>query len=488
MARSSPRSSQQISGYSFPRARPTPARAPRPRRRVDRGRDGGEGRARRPPAGRRPQGSVVRRRADARRRRRAVPPLRPQRSRPGRATRGRCTARRRSIARSRAPTSPSRACSPSTRPSRRCSPSASRARTGSRGSAIPTSSCASRSDFMTHLAALHRLDPARPRPPGVPAGDRRFPTLVAPRARRVGGHHRVPGRRPRSRVSGSRSTGCARNVPDYDGPVVLVQGDTGPGNFMYRRRSRRRGRRLGARAPRRPDGRHRVAVAARGRRSRSPTSPTGCDEYAALSGNEIDEARVHYYRVMAETKLLVMSHRPARCAARRDRRGRRRRRQPPHLRRAAPAAVARGAGRASSASTSYPPRCRRRRGPTEHDWLYRRTCSRSCATSSSRVSTDPLALPAREGHRADPQVPRRDPARRPVLRGVASSTTSPRCSATGRRRSTTAGRGLADAVRAGTVSPTATTSRYLWRRVARENELLRPASGVLADRHWPPLR
>jgi hypothetical protein len=28
---------------------------------------------------------------------------------------------------------------------------------------------------------------------------------------------------------------------------------------------------------------------------------------------------------------------------------------------------------------------------------------------------------------------------------------------------------------------------YLWRRVARETELARPAMGVLADRHWPPL-
>src|SRR5689334_7619747 len=30
--------------------------------------------------------------------------------------------------------------------------------------------------------------------------------------------------------------------------------------------------------------------------------------------------------------------------------------------------------------------------------------------------------------------------------------------------------------------------RYRARRAARENELLRAASGVLADRHWPPLR
>ncbi len=29
---------------------------------------------------------------------------------------------------------------------------------------------------------------------------------------------------------------------------------------------------------------------------------------------------------------------------------------------------------------------------------------------------------------------------------------------------------------------------YLWRRAARDNELMREASGVMADRHWPPLR
>lgn len=29
---------------------------------------------------------------------------------------------------------------------------------------------------------------------------------------------------------------------------------------------------------------------------------------------------------------------------------------------------------------------------------------------------------------------------------------------------------------------------YLWRRAARDNELMREASGVMAERHWPPLR
>ena len=45
---------------------------------------------------------------------------------------------------------------------------------------------------------------------------------------------------------------------------------------------------------------------------------------------------------------------------------------------------------------------------------------------------------------------------------------------------------MAAAVGSGRIG-TAAYLEYLWRRVARENELLRPASGVMADRHWPPL-
>ena len=41
-----------------------------------------------------------------------------------------------------------------------------------------------------------------------------------------------------------------------------------------------------------------------------PDFPARLREYAALSGNAIDVARVHYYQVMAETKLQVMGHRP----------------------------------------------------------------------------------------------------------------------------------------------------------------------------------
>jgi hypothetical protein len=46
---------------------------------------------------------------------------------------------------------------------------------------------------------------------------------------------------------------------------------------------------------------------------------------------------------------------------------------------------------------------------------------------------------------------------------------------------------IAAAVRSGAVADV-DYLRYLWRRTARDNELMRVASGVLADRHWPELR
>ena len=98
------------------------------------------------------------------------------------------------------------------------------------------------------------------------------------------------------------------HIPPYDGPPVLVQGDTGPGNFMY----------LGGRVTAVVD----WELAHLGdpmddiawlslRATQEPFTdfPTRLREYEALSGNVIDEDRVRYYQVMAETKLQVMSHR-----------------------------------------------------------------------------------------------------------------------------------------------------------------------------------
>jgi aminoglycoside phosphotransferase (APT) family kinase protein len=96
-----------------------------------------------------------------------------------------------------------------------------------------------------------------------------------------------------------------RNVPDYDGPVVLVQGDTGPGNFMY------------------ADGKVTAVVdwelahwgdpmddiawlSLRTVQDTFTYLPDRLAEYAALSGVEIDEARVWYYRLFAESTMTTL--------------------------------------------------------------------------------------------------------------------------------------------------------------------------------------
>ena len=167
-------------------------------------------------------------------------------------------------------------------------------------------------DFITHLAALHRLDPAAARPPRVSRADRPSRTSSATSSTSWTVSSRSAGARPipRSRLA---LDWLRPNVPDYDGPPVLVQGDTGPGNFMYADGRVRRDRRLGARTPRRPDGRHRVAVAPGDAGAVHATFRSGCASTRTARGTRSTTARVHYYRVMAETKLQVMSA-PGRCA------------------------------------------------------------------------------------------------------------------------------------------------------------------------------
>jgi Phosphotransferase enzyme family len=96
-----------------------------------------------------------------------------------------------------------------------------------------------------------------------------------------------------------------RNVPDYDGPVVLVQGDTGPGNFLY------------------ADGRVTAVldwelshwgdpmddIAWLSLRTVQDTFthlPDRLAEYVEASGHPLDVRRVWYYRVFAETTMRTL--------------------------------------------------------------------------------------------------------------------------------------------------------------------------------------
>jgi aminoglycoside phosphotransferase (APT) family kinase protein len=95
------------------------------------------------------------------------------------------------------------------------------------------------------------------------------------------------------------------NVPAYEGPTVLVQGDTGPGNFMYR------------------NGKVTAVVdwelahfgdpmddiawlSLRAVQDTFTYFPDRLAEYEKLTGFSIDEPRVWYYRLLAEVQLAAV--------------------------------------------------------------------------------------------------------------------------------------------------------------------------------------
>ena len=158
-------------------------------------------------------------------------------------------------------------------------------------------------DFVRNLAAVHRLDPA----------ELAIEQLGPPRTAREQALERIAGIRWRGTAPDGTmdpllrftTDWLERNIPDYDGPVVLVQGDTGPGNFMYQ------------------DGRVTAVVdwelshwgdpmddiawlSLRTVQDTFTHLPDRLAEYAELSGFAIDEKRVWYYRVFAEATMTTL--------------------------------------------------------------------------------------------------------------------------------------------------------------------------------------
>ena len=166
---------------------------------------------------------------------------------------------------------------------------------------------ATASDFMTKLAALHRLDPA-----ALPLPD--FPALAT--VPDAVNHELDEWDQVIATRGGEPDPALAftlrwlrQNIPDYEGPVVLVQGDTGPGNFMYR--SGRVVAVVDWELAHFGDPMDDIAwLSLRATQEPFTDFPTRLREYEELSGHRIDAARIRYYQVMAEAKLQVMGHRP----------------------------------------------------------------------------------------------------------------------------------------------------------------------------------
>jgi Phosphotransferase enzyme family len=283
-----------------------------------------------------------------------------------------------------------------------------------------------------------------------------------------------------------------QHIPSYDGPPVLVQGDTGPGNFMYL------------------DGRVTAVVdwelahlgdpmddiawlSLRATQEPFTDFPTRLREYEALSGNAVDEARVRYYQVMAETKLQVMGHRGPSDGNGDgdgdDGRG-----------------GAEGGG--SDVGNGF-----------IYQVLHRRLWLEALATANGlelQAAETPQARPSRDNdwmygavlaqlrdvivpRTTDPLAAAREKGIARIIKYLAQADTYgayyEECelgdleTLLGRRPdSVTSGRAdAAEAVATGGASDEDYVLT-LWRRVARETELARPSMGVLADRHWPPLR
>lgn len=346
-------------------------------------------------------------------------------------------------------------------------------------------------DFMTKLAALHALDAAALDLPAFPRVQRVADAVTA----ELDEWDRVLAARggtPDPALVFSLRW-LRENIPDYAGAPVLVQGDTGPGNFMY----------LGGRVTAVVD----WELAHLGdpmddiawlslRATQEPFThfPTRLREYEKLSGNAIDEGRVHYYQVMAETKLQVMGHRPG---GDEDGGGGGQTADGNH---------GDGGGRdvgnafiyqmlhqrlwleALAAATGLEltpaeePRARDRR---DHDWMYDAVLAQlrdvivpRTSDSVARARGKGIARIIKYLARVDTYGAFYEACELDDLGALL-----------GRRpESIEAGRAAAaTAVADGTVSDQ-DYLRTLWRRVERETELARPSMGVLANRHWPDLR
>lgn len=330
--------------------------------------------------------------------------------------------------------------------------------------------------FMQQLAALHRLDPWTLDLPGFPAPST-IPDAVAHELNEWDQVIDQRGGEPEPVLEFALAW-LRRNVPDHDGPLVLVQGDTGPGNFMYAA-----GRVIAVvdwELAHLGDPMDDIAwLSLRATQEPLPGLPARLREYEELSGHGVDVDRVRYYQVMAETKLQVMAH---------------------------------GARRGEGGAGGDPG------NRMIYGFLHRRLWLEALAAVIGIEPTEAEVPPASQpsGHAGlydvvldqlrEVIVPRiDDPLTQTRAKGLARVIKYlARVDADGafydacemadieaflglsHESLTEARKAITDAARAGDID-NANYLRYLWRKSARETELARSAMGVLADRHWPSL-
>ena len=160
-------------------------------------------------------------------------------------------------------------------------------------------------EFMGVLAALHAVDPGEVLPSG-PSQERDLRDLVHAEIDRWEALYRRA-EEPAEPLIELGLSWVRRNVPDVSEPPVIVQGDTGPGNFLY------------------ADGRVTAVldwelahlgdphddlawVSVRAVQEPFTHLPDRLADYAAAAGRTLDLDRIRYYRVLAELRILILGH------------------------------------------------------------------------------------------------------------------------------------------------------------------------------------
>jgi aminoglycoside phosphotransferase (APT) family kinase protein len=161
-------------------------------------------------------------------------------------------------------------------------------------------------DFMRILAALHALAPGELKL-GTGEVQGGLPVLVAAEIDRWETFYRTS----QAASDPLIEVGFAwlkANIPTAQGPVVIVHGDAGPGNFLFS--DGRVSAVLDWELAHLGDPHDDLAwVSVRAVQEPFTDLVDRFDDYARFSGSPVDISRVRYYRVFAELRILVLSHR-----------------------------------------------------------------------------------------------------------------------------------------------------------------------------------
>jgi aminoglycoside phosphotransferase (APT) family kinase protein len=329
-------------------------------------------------------------------------------------------------------------------------------------------------DFMRILASLHRLDPSTLAIPGEsrPGDLREAATADIDRWEEL---YRFDGA-PADPMIEFGLEWLRRRLPDVDGPVVIVQGDTGPGNFLY------------------ADGRVTAVLdwelahwgdpmddlgwlALRSVQEPFTSLPDRLRDWEEHTGWTVDLDRVRYYRVLAELKVVILGHRRAEGMNLLGEVGNGLIYGQLHRRLFVEAmADVLGVELDRPDDMESP--------TTEVSWLYDAAMAQIREIIVPR-STDPFVVQRAKGlarilkhlQQVDRLGAVSEQAELADLRALTGADVV--SVQDGRDR-------LGVAVRAGRIGDQEAL-RYFARRAARGTQLLRPAMGVLADRHFDPL-